>query len=68
MGLNMELAGLLACPKCLGALAATPAQDGLRCAACGVVYPVRDGIPVMLVDEACPDAKWTGSRLEVGQP
>ena len=68
MGLNMELAGLLACPKCLGALRVTPAQDGLICAACAVAYPVRDGIPVMLVDEACPLAKWTGSRPAADQP
>jgi hypothetical protein len=61
MALNTELARLLACPKCLGPLAVLPAQDGLFCAACDVVYPVREGIPVMLVDEACPRAKWTGS-------
>jgi len=46
----------------------TPAQDGLICAACAVAYPVRDGIPVMLVDEACPLAKWTGSRPAADQP
>ena len=62
MVLNTELARLLACPKCLGALVTLPAQDGLFCAACAVVYPVRGGIPVMLVDEACALAKWTGSQ------
>jgi uncharacterized protein len=62
MALNMELASLLACPKCLGGLIVLPAQDGLYCAACAVVYPVRGGIPVMLADEACPQAKWTGSQ------
>jgi uncharacterized protein YbaR (Trm112 family) len=62
MTLNTELAQLLACPKCLGALAILPAQDGLFCAACAVVYAVRGGIPVMLVDEACELAKWTGSQ------
>ncbi len=39
MALNMELARLLACPKCLGVLSVLPAQDGLICAACGVVSP-----------------------------
>jgi len=62
MALNTELSHLLACPKCLGALSVLPAQDGLFCAACGVVYPVRGGIPVMLADEACALAKWTGSK------
>jgi len=62
MALNTELARLLACPKCLGGLELLPAQDGLSCTACAVVYPVRDGIPVMLVDAACPLDQWTGSR------
>jgi len=68
MALNTELARLLACPKCLGVLAVLPAQDGLVCAGCGVVYPVRDGIPVMLVDEACLLAKWTGSQPAADHP
>jgi len=62
MVLNTELSRLLACPKCLGVLSVLPAQDGLFCAACGVVYPVCGGIPVMLEDEACALAQWTGSQ------
>ena len=61
MGLDTELSRLFACPKCLGGLDLLPAQDGLFCAACALVYPVRGGIPVMLVDEACAQAAWTGS-------
>ena len=61
MALNTELLGLLACPKCHGGLVLLPRQDGLLCAACDVVYPVREDIPVMLADEALPLAKWTGS-------
>lgn len=43
---------ILACPRCKGGLA--PAQDGggLACPSCAVVYPVRNGIPVLLVEEA----------------
>ena len=33
--------------------------DGFLCPACAVVYPVRDGIPVMLVEEAVPRDQWT---------
>ena len=33
-------------------------QDGLRCDACKVVYPVQDEIPVMLVEEAVPLDQW----------
>lgn len=62
MALKKELVELLACPKCKGGLTVTPAGDGLACPACGVVYPVRDDIPVMLVDQAVPAAEWTGSK------
>ena len=31
---------------------------GFACQACGVVYPVRDEIPIMLVEEAVPRAEW----------
>jgi hypothetical protein len=58
MPLNKELLDILACPKCKGGLELLPHEEGLKCAACGVVYPVRDEIPVMLVDEAVPADKW----------
>lgn len=56
-----ELLRLLACPKCLGDLAALGRGDdtaGFACEACKVVYPVRDEIPVMLVEEAIPREQW----------
>lgn len=56
-----ELLHLLACPKCLGDLAALDrggATAGFACDACRVVYPVRDEIPVMLVEEAVPREQW----------
>ena len=62
MAIKKELVALLACPKCKGAVAETPAGDGLACAKCAVVYPVRDGIPVMLVDQAVPEKEWDGSK------
>lgn len=62
MALNVELLGLLACPQCRSGLVLLPRQDGLLCGACAVVYPVREEIPVMLVEEAVPQAKWTGSQ------
>ncbi|MBI5518572.1 MAG: Trm112 family protein [Desulfovibrio sp.] len=64
MALNLELLKLLACPKCHGELALLPGRDGLFCAACAVVYPVREDIPVMLEEEAAPLDKWKGSRPE----
>jgi uncharacterized protein len=52
MPLANQLLELLACPSCKGALEET--GEYLLCAACGVRYPVRDGIPVLLVDQAEP--------------
>lgn len=54
MALGKELLDILACPQCKGALELTPAEDGLVCMACKLEYPIRDDIPVMLVDEAKP--------------
>lgn len=62
MALKQELIDILACPTCKGAITVTPDQDGLACDACKVVYPVKDDIPIMLVDQAIPDAEWTGSK------
>ncbi|WFS62404.1 Trm112 family protein [Pseudodesulfovibrio thermohalotolerans] len=62
MPLEKELLDILACPKCKGALTLMPAGDGLACPACGVVYPVKDDIPIMLVDHAVPEKDWTGSK------
>lgn len=47
-----ELLAIMQCPACTGDLAERSDPPALVCAACGRAYPVRDGIPVMLVDEA----------------
>lgn len=49
-----ELLRIMACPKCKGELRMTRSGGGLACGACRLVYPIRDDIPVMLVDEALP--------------
>lgn len=43
---------ILACPQCKGEVVFQDDEVGLVCDSCRLVYPVRDGIPVMLVDEA----------------
>ena len=58
MTLNPELLSILACPTCKGELTRIGADEGLACPACGVVYPVRDNIPIMLVEEAIPLEDW----------
>lgn len=54
MTLDPKLLEILACPKCKGPVTLNDDESGLDCAACRVVYPVRDNIPVMLIDEAEP--------------
>ena len=54
MPISDELLRILACPKCKGELQLSAAKDGLICSACRLVYPIEDGIPVMLLDEARP--------------
>jgi uncharacterized protein len=52
MSVNQELLRILVCPLCKTPVEGTLDESGLRCIACKRVYPVRDNIPVMLVDEA----------------
>ena len=56
MKLDPGLLEILACPDCRSPLRADEdAADGegeLVCTGCGLAYPVRDDIPVLLVDEA----------------
>jgi hypothetical protein len=52
MALSKELLEILACPKCKGDVFLNRAGDGLICKACRLVYPIREDIPVMLIDEA----------------
>jgi uncharacterized protein YbaR (Trm112 family) len=52
LGLDPWLLEILACPACRAPVRVDEPASTLVCTGCGLVYPVRDGIPVMLVDEA----------------
>ena len=54
MAINKELLEILACPKCKGDIVLTKKGDGFICKSCKLVYPIKDDIPVMLIDEALP--------------
>lgn len=54
MPISKELLEILACPKCKGDIFLSRKGDGLICKACCLFYPIRDDIPVMLIDEALP--------------
>jgi uncharacterized protein YbaR (Trm112 family) len=52
MSISPDLLAILACPKCKGKLAYRPGKPSLDCGVCALSYPVREDIPVMLIDEA----------------
>lgn len=52
MAIPQDLLEILACPICKTPVIPTPDNSGLKCEKCKRVYPVRDDIPVMLVEEA----------------
>lgn len=52
MAISQELLEILACPACKAKVELKPDGSGLKCTECKRVYPIRDDIPVMLVDEA----------------
>jgi len=54
MTVSKDLLDILACPQCKGDLHLTEDETGLVCEACRLVYEIRDGIPIMLIDEAAP--------------
>lgn len=52
MALDAELLEILACPACKTPVTLVHDGAGLKCGTCHRVYPIKDDIPVMLVDEA----------------
>jgi len=58
MAVSPELLEILRCPKCKAEVKLKEDKSGLKCTnlECNLVYPIRDDIPVMLVDEAKVEA------------
>ena len=52
MAVSKELLDILVCPVCKGKLVYDKQAQELICKADRLAYPVRDGIPVMLEEEA----------------
>ncbi len=58
VALDERLLEILACPNCRGDVEYLEAEQVIACRGeCRFRYPVRDGIPVMLIDEAEPPAR-----------
>jgi LSD1 subclass zinc finger protein len=56
MAISQELLDLLVCPVCKTPVKLTEDENGLRCASCRIIYPIRDGFPVMIREEAKPES------------
>jgi uncharacterized protein len=56
--ISQDLLEILACPKCHTKVELK--GDKLRCPHCMVLYPIVDGIPVMLIEEGKPESGETG--------
>jgi uncharacterized protein YbaR (Trm112 family) len=52
--LDPQLLEILVCPKCKGELEYRREQEELVCHHCKLRYEIREGIPIMLIDEALP--------------
>lgn len=55
MAISAELLEILICPACRAKLELKADGSGLRCVSCHRLYPIRDEIPVLLIDEATID-------------
>ena len=52
MPVDAELLAILACPNCKKPVTLVKYGSALKCVQCHRVYPIKDDIPVMLLDEA----------------
>lgn len=52
MAVSQDLLDMLVCPVCKTPVTLVEDKSGLKCSTCQRVYPIRDDIPVMLVEEA----------------
>jgi uncharacterized protein len=50
--ISKELLDILVCPDCKKPLQLKPGGDALKCTGCHRVYPIRDEIPILLIDES----------------
>ncbi len=54
MPFSPELLAILACPKCKGTVTLKEDESGFACARCKLLYPVEDGLPNFLIEDAKP--------------
>ncbi|MGI6296094.1 MAG: Trm112 family protein [Armatimonadota bacterium] len=55
--LSEKLLEILACPACESRPRVELIEGGLHCRQCGRIYPIENGVPIMLVDKATESGK-----------
>jgi len=53
--ISKDLLDILVCPACKKPLVLKETGESLKCGECRRVYPIRDEIPILLIDEAVTD-------------
>jgi uncharacterized protein YbaR (Trm112 family) len=68
--MDSALLAILACPKCRGSLNPVKQDDseGLSCLACSLIYPIEEGIPVLLIEEGIAEAEWPRRSQHADSP
>ena len=57
MAVPQDLLDILVCPVCKVPVRLTPDGQGLKCATCRRVYPIKDDIPDMIIEDATVEAE-----------
>ncbi|MGO8791696.1 MAG: Trm112 family protein [Terriglobia bacterium] len=57
MAVSQELLDILVCPACKAPVKLTTDGQGLKCAQCRRVYPIKDDIPDMIIEDAKIEAE-----------
>lgn len=61
--MKKELLDIIACPQCKEKVELREDQNALLCHACQLSYAIRDGIPIMIIEEAEPLSSELSSEL-----
>ncbi len=61
--ISPDLLEILICPACKGKVELKKDESGIKCLQCKRVYPIRDGIPGMIVEEAVVEDEDSPSNI-----
>ncbi len=64
MAISQQLLEILRCPNCRSEVELSKDEKTIKCLGpdCGLIYPVKDEIPVMIIEEAAKPSKGTKTK------